>query len=244
MDDFLKSLKTQDSLRMLVLTGSGVSAESGIKTFRDNDGLWENYRMEDVATPLAFEKSPDLVYRFYNERRRQLLTCEPNAAHISLASLENLPGIFYNLITQNVDDLHERGGSKKVIHMHGELLKVRCIECEEVFRHEEDIDGASKCEKCNGRLRPHIVWFYEIPFFMNEIEALVMDCNLFVSIGTSGIVYPAAGLSQVAVENGAFAIEIIKERTGGVFNFCLEGPATEKVEEMVNVLKDHNHLWK
>ena len=150
----------------------------------------------------------------------------------------------FNLITQNVDDLHERGGSRRVVHMHGELLKARCLDCEGVFFWVEDLDASSKCEKCGGKMRPHIVWFHEVPLFMEKIELIMKTCNLFIAIGTGGAVYPAAGFSMIAKNSGAFTMEINVQRTGGAFDTCLEGRATEKVEEVVRELKNHYDLRK
>ena len=200
--------------------------------------------MEEVATPEAFIKNPDLVYRFYNARRRQLLTCQPNAAHRALCELEVLTKGAFSLITQNVDDLHERGGSQNLLHMHGELLKARCLSCKKVFYWEIDLDASSKCETCGGQMRPHIVWFNEIPFYLNKINKIISECNLFIAIGTSGLVYPAAGFSKYAMNNGAFTLEINLEETGNFFNTCLKGPATLKVKELVDELKNYNHFWK
>ncbi len=182
--------------RLVVLTGAGISAESGIATFRDAGGLWERHRVEDVATPEAWERDPALVWRFYSARRRQAREAEPNPAHRALAELEARLGDRFLLVTQNVDDLHERAGSSRVIHMHGELRKTRCESCErEPFvddaLHEAEVP---RCERCDARLRPHIVWFGEMPFEMHRIERAVQAADVFVTVGSSGAVYPAAGL--------------------------------------------------
>ena len=157
--------------RVFVLTGAGVSAESGLRTFRDSDGLWEGHRVEDVATPEAYSRNPKMVHEFYNMRRTQLLGVEPNAAHRALAQLEDHLGDHLTLVTQNVDDLHERGGSRDVWHMHGELLKKRCELCGRVSDCHGELSVFSKCSSCGhaGGLRPHIVWFGELPFLMDEI---------------------------------------------------------------------------
>lgn len=182
---------------IVILTGAGISAESGIRTFRDQDGLWENHRLEDVASPEGFERDPDLVYRFYNERRRQLLLPEtkPNSAHFALAELERIFRGEFLLITQNVDNLHERAGSKKLLHMHGELLKSRCLITDQVFESQTDFDRNTPCPCCEvpGNLRPHIVWFGEMPFDMDRCYEAISQADFFISIGTSGQVYPAAG---------------------------------------------------
>ncbi len=193
---------------IVILTGAGISAESGLRTFRDADGLWENHRVEDVATPEAFRRDPALVQRFYNERRRSLATVQPNAAHLALARLEcERPGEVF-LVTQNVDDLHDRAGSRNLLHMHGELLKARCLARGAVHAWPGDLDAASRCPACaRGGLRPHIVWFGELPLGLDRIYDAVERCDLFVAIGTSGHVYPAAGLVQ-AVAPGARTVEL------------------------------------
>src|SRR5688572_11753045 len=190
---------------IVVLTGAGISAESGIKTFRDNNGLWENHRVEDVCTPEAFTRNPELVQQFYNARRRQLVAeAKPNPAHAALADFERNFGGDFILITQNVDDLHERAGSRNLRHMHGELLKARCSKTQIVVPWTANITADTPCPCCSktGLLRPHIVWFGEMPLFMDEIEAALSRCDLFVSIGTSGQVYPAAGFVQMAAAYG------------------------------------------
>lgn len=219
---------------IVVLTGAGVSAESGIKTFRDNNGLWENHRVEDVCTPEAFLRNPALVQEFYNARRRQLVSeAQPNPAHIALADFErNFVGDF-TLVTQNVDDLHERAGSRNLIHMHGELLKARCAKTGRVLPWTDDIGATTRCPCCNqpGLLRPHIVWFGEIPLDMEKIETALAQCDLFVAIGTSGQVYPAAGFVQLATAYGAHTVELNLEPSQGrnLFNEHHYGPASQTV---------------
>ena len=197
--------------RVVILTGAGISAESGIQTFRASDGLWENHRIEDVATPFAWQRDPELVWGFYQGRRRQLLEVEPNAAHEALVELEKYLDEFL-LITQNVDNLHSRAGSEKLIHMHGELEKLRCEECGVVVTAMDENhlrDAFVGCHKCrHERLRPHIVWFHEMPLRMREIDVAVGDCDVFIAIGTSGHVYPAAGLLGLAQACGAHCIGI------------------------------------
>jgi NAD-dependent deacetylase len=197
---------------IVVLTGAGISAESGIKTFRASDGLWEEHRIEDVATPEAFERDPELVRRFYNLRRRPILdgSVQPNAAHQALAKLQQRFIGQFTLVTQNIDNLHELGGSKNVLHMHGEILKIRCNITQQVYPCVSDLQAEDKCECCNltGTLRPHIVWFGEMPFYMDEIYQAVAECDLFIAIGTSGNVYPAAGFVQLASQAGAETLEI------------------------------------
>lgn len=227
---------------VVVLTGAGVSAESGLKTFRDNNGLWEGHRVEEVATPEAFYRNPKLVYDFYNMRRQQLLSGEvhPNLAHKALADFEkNFPGDFL-LITQNVDDLHERAGSERVLHMHGELRKMRCAQTNQVFDCDTDFNAADICACCSqgGNLRPHIVWFGEIPMGMDIIDTAVSRCDLFVAIGTSGAVYPAAGLRQIADAFGAHTVELNMEPSlsGHQFDDADYGPASLVVPRFFNEL--------
>lgn len=217
---------------VVVLTGAGISAESGLKTFRDNDGLWEGHRVEEVATPEAFQRNPMLVYDFYNMRREQLLSGEvqPNPAHQALANFEKQFGGDFLLITQNVDDLHERAGSKRMLHMHGELRKMRCSRTNQVFECSTSFDSTYACSCCNqaGNLRPHIVWFGEIPLGMDIIDTAVSRCDLFVAIGTSGAVYPAAGLRQLADAYGAHTVELNMEPSlsGHQFDDADYGPAS------------------
>ena len=198
--------------KVVILTGAGISAESGIKTFRASDGLWENHAIEDVATPYAWERNPELVWNFYQGRRRQLQGVEPNPAHQALVTLEEYLADNLLLVTQNVDDLHSRAGSKNLIHMHGELCILRCEECHEIFDMMEPEHLTSeyvKCPSCsNQRLRPHIVWFHEMPFQLPEIYAAVEECDVFMTIGTSGHVYPAAGLIDVAKQAGALCVGV------------------------------------
>ncbi|RNF14408.1 NAD-dependent deacetylase [Trypanosoma conorhini] len=197
-----------------ILTGAGVSAESGLATFRDKDGLWEKHRVEEVACPYAFMRNPLLVQRFYNERRRALLSpaVTPNPAHMALARLQREHrGGRVVIVTQNVDNLHERAGSTSVLHMHGELLKVSCVATGEVFDWTQDVvHGTTRCSCCNAveTLRPHIVWFGETPLHLDEINTLMKATDLFVAIGTSGNVYPAAGFVLQARENGAKTLEL------------------------------------
>lgn len=193
---------------VLVLTGAGISADSGVRTFRDAGGLWEGHRVEDVATPDGWERDPRLVWRFYQERRAQLRTVEPNAAHHALASFGGAleeAGHGFTLVTQNVDDLHDRAGGD-VLHMHGELQRLRCERCETVVEDRVHFDPGRfvPCEACgHARLRPHIVWFGEMPFHMADIDRAMRRCTHFVAIGTSGKVWPAAGMLQQARAAGA-----------------------------------------
>lgn len=224
-----------------ILTGAGISAESGLSTFRDNGGLWCNHRIEDVATPEAFRRNPKLVHEFYNMRRAQLKEARPNAAHLALADLAvRWPGEVY-IITQNVDDLHEKATSPgtHILHMHGELKKARCIGSEEVLDWEGDMDVNTVCGCCNapGRLRPHIVWFGEMPLYMQVIYKILRSCDLFMSIGTSGNVYPAAGfVAEVRAAGRAHAVELNMEPSLGhsLFDEKIYGPATKTVPEYVD----------
>ena len=226
---------------IVILTGAGISAESGLKTFRDNDGLWENHRVEEVATPEAFEQNPSLVYRFYNARRVQLQQDDvnPNAAHEALAKLEKAFGSNLMLVTQNVDDLHERGGSQSVYHMHGKLLSARCAITQQTFDWSDSFDHTTKCPCCNRvTLRPDIVWFGEMPMYMEEIYDALSKADVFVAIGTSGNVYPAAGFVQIAKESGAHTIEANLEPgvTNALFDESLTGPASHIVPQWVDQL--------
>lgn len=229
--------------RVVVLTGAGVSAESGLGTFRDADGLWAKFNPMELATPEAFARDPAKVQHFYNLRRRNLLDAEPNAAHAALARLEawlDANGGRLDIVTQNVDDLHEKAGSANVTHMHGELLKSRCIACGDVAAVAVDLNDTSACAACGaaGRLRPHIVWFGEMPFHMPEIGALLAAAELFVSIGTSGTVYPAAGFVAEARAFGVPTLELNLEPSDGasLFDDARYGPAGEVVSAWVEEL--------
>ena len=222
---------------IVILTGAGISAESGLPTFRDAKGLWEGHRPEQVATPEAFARDPALVHRFYNMRRAALDTVQPNAAHEALALLHRRFDGEVVLVTQNVDDLHERGGSEDVIHMHGELRKIRCARCDDVRLWRGDLSTATVCAACGklGGLRPDIVWFGEMPFYMDEIQHSLEHTDLFVAIGTSGVVYPAAGFVRVAMAHGAATIEInaVGTEVSDQFGRHMIGPATQQVPLLV-----------
>jgi NAD-dependent deacetylase len=218
---------------IVVLTGAGISAESGIDTFRASDGLWANHPVEEVATPEGFERNPQLVYEFYNTRRQQLLSSaiRPNAAHTALAKFEHHFSGTFLLVTQNVDNLHERAGSRNLLHMHGELLKMRCLNSRLVFDTNADFSFDSHCPCCRsaGNLRPHIVWFGEMPLHMNQINQALEACDLFIAIGTSGNVYPASGFYQTAKIRKAHTVELNLEATGSSFDAAHYGLATEVV---------------
>jgi len=223
---------------IVVLTGAGISAESGLATFRGSDGLWANHRIEDIATPEGFLRDPALVHRFYNERRAQLAEVRPNAAHLALAELERgWPGGFL-LVTQNVDDLHDRAGSRNLVHMHGELAKSRCARCGEVFLWAGETSQDMPCPACGRHaVRPHIVWFGEMPLEMDRIGTALERCGLFIAIGTSGNVYPAAGFVAAAGQ-GAHTLELNLEPSlvSDAFAEHRQGPATQLVPEMVSEL--------
>lgn len=225
---------------IVVLTGAGISAESGIETFRAAEGLWANHHVDDVATLEGFARNPQLVYTFYNQRRRQLLSPEisPNAAHSALAKFEHEFGGEFLLVTQNVDNLHERAGSENLIHMHGELLKMSCLNSKLIFDVSEDFDYDTQCRCCRsaGNLRPHVVWFGEMPLQMNRINRALENCDMFVAIGTSGNVYPASGFYQTAKIRKARTVELNLERTGSSFDQHICGPATESVPQFFNSL--------
>ncbi len=226
---------------IVILTGAGISKESGLSTFRDEDGIWATVNIEDVATPEAFARDPDRVHAFYNERRRGLAdpSIRPNAAHDALARLEReWPGMVL-LVTQNIDDLHERAGSRNLIHMHGELLKARCTSCKVVTPWSIDMGTRTACPACGrkGGMRPHVVWFGEMPFMMEAIYEALDGCGLFLSIGTSGNVYPAAGFVQAVQQAGrAQTVEINLEPSEGasLFQDGVYGPATEMVPQVVD----------
>lgn len=237
-------------MRIVVLTGAGISAESGVPTFRGVDGLWEGHRIEDVASPGGFARDPEMVHRFYNARRARLTdgSVVPNPAHLALAKLGRARGIELLLVTQNIDDLHERAGSPEVRHLHGELLKSRCKACGAVAVCREDLSRASICAACGGIdcLRPHVVWFGELPFGVDEISAALARADLFVSIGTSGQVYPAAGFVTWARQAGVPTLEINLEpsATHGAFDESRHGKAGELVpawvEEVLAARKDRD----
>ena len=226
--------------RIVILTGAGISADSGVSTFRDPDGVWAKYDYNDVATAEGFARNPALVHSFYNARRAHIQTVEPNAAHAALAALERRFGEALTLVTQNVDDLHERGGSSRVIHMHGELMKVRCGACGDVLMWNKDLSVETRCATCGKDrcMRPDVVWFGEIPMFMDEIAVAIAQADLFVSIGTSGNVYPAAGFVGEARSYGVPCIELNLEPSENAWAFtdARYGRASEIVPEWAATL--------
>jgi len=229
---------------IVVLTGAGISAESGIRTFRASDGLWEEHRIEDVASPEGFARDPATVHHFYNLRRAQLLHdgIAPNPAHGALAAFEHSFRGDFTLVTQNIDNLHEQAGSTHPLHMHGELLKIRCQNSGRIFDCLEDTSTASVCECCGepGNLRPHVVWFGEMPLYMDEVYRALDACDLFIAIGTSGNVYPAAGFFEVARAAGAHTVELNLEPSanGSRFHEQRYGPASEVVATYLDELRD------
>jgi NAD-dependent deacetylase len=216
---------------IVVLTGAGISRESGLHTFRDADGIWATVKVEDVATPEAFARDTVRVQEFYNERRRGLAdnNIAPNPAHLALAEFEAAFAGDFLLVTQNIDDLHERAGSRALIHMHGELAKARCENCADAGEWRDDLFIDTACPACTqiGGMRPHVVWFGEMPFEMDRIYEALESCDLFVSIGTSGNVYPAAGFVQAARMAGARTVELNLEPSEGatLFEEAVYGPA-------------------
>lgn len=226
-----------DIRNIVVLTGAGISAESGLATFRGPDGLWEGHRVEDVATPEAFRRDPALVQAFYDARRERLKAVEPNAAHRALARLDSEWAGGLLVVTQNVDDLHERAGTRRLLHMHGELTSAWCLACDVRVPGAAELSSGPPCPACGeaGRLRPDIVWFGEMPYEMERIDRALLDADLFVSIGTSGAVYPAAGFVQTARYAGARTLELnLEPSLGSVwFDETRTGPAGELVPAWV-----------
>ena len=225
---------------IVILTGAGVSADSGVATFRGPEGLWEGHRVEDVATPEAYRRDPALVQQFYNQRRARLDTVEPNPAHLAIARLDAEWTGELLIVTQNVDDLHERAGAKRLLHMHGELKKGWCVACNGRSVWLGPMDQQSSCPGCGeqGRVRPDIVWFGEMPYEMDRIDDALQRCDLFVSIGTSGAVYPAAGFVQTARYRGAHCVEINLDPSQGsiFFHETRLGRAAEIVPGWVDEL--------
>jgi NAD-dependent deacetylase len=225
---------------IVILTGAGISAESGLATFRGPDGLWEGHRVEDVATPEAFARDPALVHSFYDARRARLGSVEPNAAHKALARLDAKWRGELLIVTQNVDDLHERAGARRLLHMHGELTSGWCVACDERFGWQGPMGEGTACPVCQvaGHVRPDIVWFGEMPYEMERIDKALTNADLFVSIGTSGAVYPAAGFVQTARYCGARTLEINLEPSQGsiFFDDRRFGPAGVEVPKWVEEL--------
>jgi NAD-dependent deacetylase len=229
-----------DFQHIVVLTGAGLSAESGLATFRDKDGIWAKHDYREVATPAGFKRNPLLVHDFYNQRRRAIKGVKPNAAHLALARLEQEHTGDVVIVTQNIDPLHEAAGSKSLIHMHGELLKALCTHCGARHAWEEDLCLETLCPGCGrpGGMRPDVVWFGEMPYHMTEIAEALSAADLFLSVGTSGNVYPAAGFVAQARDHGAHTVELNLEPSEGVslFDEAIHGPATQIVPAYVERL--------
>jgi NAD-dependent deacetylase len=225
---------------IVVLTGAGLSAESGISTFRDRDGIWSRYDVEDVATPEGFRRNPQLVHDFYNSRRRAHAGVAPNAAHVALAKLEREHNGTVTIVTQNIDALHEAAGSQNLIHMHGELLAALCALCGARRAWSDDLSLKTPCPACTrkGGMRPDVVWFGEMPYAMERTYAALIGADLFISIGTSGNVYPAAGFVAATRDAGAHTVELNLEPSEGahLFHEALHGPATQIVPAYVDRL--------
>ncbi|MGP3536346.1 NAD-dependent deacylase [Microbacterium sp. RD1] len=224
-------------MRVVVLTGAGISAESGLATFRDAGGLWEGFAVEDVATPEGFARDPDTVLAFYDARRRAAASAVPNPAHDALVALERELGEDLLVVTQNVDDLHERAGSRRLLHMHGELARARCTACGLVTAWHADLRPRPACPSCGRRaLRPDVVWFGEVPYGLDTIEDAVRGCDVFAAVGTSGAVYPAAGLGATAAAFGARTVELnlAPSLPAVPFDDVRVGPATAVVPAWVD----------
>ena len=226
--------------KIVILTGAGLSAESGLATFRDEDGIWARYDYRDVATPEGFERNPGLVYEFYNMRRRDGSEARPNAAHHALALLQREHPGEVLVVTQNIDILHEAAGTMNLIHMHGEMATLLCTNCDARLPWIEELSAELNCPECElaGGLRPNVVWFGEMPYEMDRIASALADCDLFISIGTSGNVYPAAGFVSGAIEAGAHTVELNLEPsdTASYFAERHHGKATEIVPAYVEAL--------
>ena len=224
---------------VVILTGAGISAESGLGTFRDKDGFWANIDLAEVATPEGFASNPEKVHEFYNARRAGVLNAKPNAAHLALARLESEFDGTVVVITQNIDDLHHRAGSRKVLHMHGEILKGLCVSCGNKWEVRESTSSADMCPHCGGGpTRPDVVWFGEIPYHLDEIDELIGDADIFAAIGTSGQVFPAAGFAHQARSGGARTVELnlVPTELSREFDDFDFGPATRLVPEWVDRL--------
>lgn len=226
--------------QIVILTGAGVSAESGLSTFRDGGGLWDNHRVEEVATPQAFARNPALVQRFYNERRAGAAAAQPNAAHVALTELGRAFGSELLLVTQNVDSLHEAAGSPEVVHMHGQLDKALCADCGHRWPSPAVMAAGERCPSCDApAARPDIVWFGEVPYHMERILQALSEAEVFAAIGTSGQVYPAAGFAEFAQEAGAECHELTLEPSGNrVFDRVIAGLATRTVPLWVKEMVD------
>lgn len=225
---------------IVILTGAGISAESGLATFRDANGLWNNHKVEDVATIEGFERNPQYVHEFYNELKPELMSAEPNKAHICLAQLQKQYKGKVDIITQNVDMLHEKAGSENVYHIHGRIDQAHCLECNNVMNTWDKVDLSTQCPYCKtvGKFKPNIVFFGEMPLFMAEVERKLRECDLFVSVGTSGVVYPAAGFVYTAKYYGADTIEFNLEKTSNnhLFDKHIQGKCSYTLPDFIQSL--------
>lgn len=227
---------------IVFLTGAGISAESGLSTFRDSDGLWNNHRVEDVATAEAFVRQPETVRSFYNELKKDVLSARPNPAHLAIAKLQESPLYHVTVITQNVDTLHEQAGSENVLHIHGRIDQAVCLNCGKISQALGNVTGKTPCPFCRkeGFLKPNIVFFGENLLFLDEAQNALENCDIFVSVGTSGTVYPAAGFVREALLRGAETVEINKEESANSFLFQKRfyGPAGKIVPAYVRSLSE------
>lgn len=225
---------------IVLLTGAGISAESGLSTFRSENGLWNNHRVEDVATIEAYFRNPDYVHQFYNDMRPELFKAQPNNAHLAITELQKKYPAQIDVITQNVDTLHEKAGNTNVYHIHGQINQIVCLNCGNVFETWGEITSEDKCDKCGvtGVLKPNIVFFGENLLYMNKVDALLKSCDLFISVGTSGVVYPAAGFVQIVKMFGADTIEMNMETTSNnkMFDRHIYGPAGSTLPAFVEEL--------
>ena len=223
-------------MKIVVLTGAGISAESGLGTFRDDNGIWSKIDLSEVATMDGFIRNPAKVHEFYNARRTGVLEAKPNIAHDALARLEAAEHVELAVVTQNIDDLHERAGSKNVLHMHGSILLAKCASCNRTWDAPREMHPDDDCPFCHKRTtRPDVVWFGEIPYWMDEIHELLARAELFASIGTSGQVYPAAGFAEIARDHGAptIALNLDRSDVSPIVDQFVVGPATSIVPEWV-----------
>lgn len=227
---------------IVFLSGAGISAESGLSTFRSENGLWNNHRVEDVATIEAYLRNPDYVHQFYNDMRPELFKAEPNQAHLAITELQNNYPAQIDVVTQNVDTLHEKAGNQNVYHIHGQINQIVCMNCGHVFETWGDITSEDKCKNCQtiGMLKPNIVFFGENLLYMNKVDSMLKSCDLFISVGTSGVVYPAAGFVQIAKMFGADTIELNMEKTSNnlLFDRHIYGPAGTTLPALVKKFLD------
>lgn len=225
---------------IVILTGAGISAESGLATFRSENGLWNNHKVEDVATIEAYWRNPDYVHDFYNQMRPELFNAKPNAAHLAITKLQEKYNSNINVITQNIDTLHEKAGNKNVWHIHGQINQIVCMNCGHVFETWGDVSSEDSCPHCgiSAMLKPNIVFFGENLLYMDKVDELLQTCDLFISVGTSGVVYPAAGFVQVAKFAGADTIEVNLEETSNnyLFDRHIYGKAGEVLPQLVQEL--------